>query len=302
MFFITFFAPFLVLASLISCASLDYSQVTANDGSSLFKRQGQKSCLNQNSIQKASSLTGQEKGTQGIKAGQSPSKTDPNNFINFCAGLELTNGKQITSGSCNGVVMGKIPAVSNMISTIITNPKPGDQLTSDTTFNVSIQATHLNAGHFVNPTTNYYTAPQDLGSNGDIIGHCHITVQDIGSMDATTPPDPSKFAFFKGIDDDGNGRGLLQATVDGGLPAGTYRVCTLMGAENHQPVIMPIAQRGAQDDCTKFTVVAKKGGASTSKNQKNGDMNKNQAEEGFVQGGSKGKAAQTKQTKGKGQR
>jgi hypothetical protein len=25
-------------------------------------------------------------------------------------------------------------------------------------------------------------------------------------------------------------------------------------ASNHQPVIMPVAQRGAQDDCQKFTV------------------------------------------------
>ncbi|OAQ65608.1 endonuclease/exonuclease/phosphatase [Purpureocillium lilacinum] len=110
-----------------------------------------------------------------------------------------------------------------MISSIITQPQPGDTLTSDTSFNVSVQTTHLAAGNFVNPTTSYYTAPQDLDSNGDIIGHCHVTIQDIGSLQATTPPDPTKFAFFKGIDDAGNGRGLLQAVVQGGLPPGVYR-------------------------------------------------------------------------------
>ncbi|GJN69824.1 hypothetical protein PLICBS_003876 [Purpureocillium lilacinum] len=111
-----------------------------------------------------------------------------------------------------------------MISAIITQPQPGDTLTSDTTFNVSVQTTHLAAGNFVNPTTSYYTAPQDLDDNGDIIGHCHVTIQDIGSLQATTPPDPTKFAFFKGIDDAGNGRGLLQAVVQVGLPPGVYRM------------------------------------------------------------------------------
>lgn len=214
---------------------------------------------------------------------------DADNFINFCDGQEITNGAQITTGSCNGIPMGKIPALANMISAMITNPKPGDKLTSDTTFNISVQTAHLKAGNFVNPTTNYYTAPQDLDNNGDIIGHCHVTIQDIGSLDSGTPPDPSKFAFFKGIDDAGNGRGLLQAIVDGGLPTGVYRVCTMIAAQNHQPVAMPVAQRGAQDDCNKFEVVAKAGGgASTSKNQKDGDMTKNQDQEGFVQAGGKG--------------
>lgn len=199
--------------------------------------------------------------------------------------------------------MGNIPAVGNMISAIITNPQPGDKLTSDTTFNVSVQTVHLKAGNFVNPTTNYYTAPQDLDNNGDIIGHCHVTVQDIGALDSSTPPDPSKFAFFKGIDDAGNGQGLLQAVVDGGLPPGTYRVCTMIAAQNHQPVTMPVAQRGAQDDCTKFEVVAATGsGPSTSKNQKNGDMTKNQDQEGFVEAGDGVNDNQGQQGQGQGQK
>lgn len=59
---------------------------------------------------------------------------------------------------------------------------------------------------------------------------------------------------FQGINDAGNGNGLLSVAVTAGLPAGFYRVCTMNSASNHQPVLMPIAQRGAQDDCTKFTV------------------------------------------------
>ncbi|TQN69783.1 hypothetical protein CSHISOI_05437 [Colletotrichum shisoi] len=238
------------------------------------QKQAKSSCLNSNLIQSASALTGQEPGTDGIKAGQAKSETDPNNFINICEGQPITNGKQIVTGSCSGVPQGRIPAQKNMISAIITNPQPGTTVEAGKTFNVSVQTTHLKAGVFVNPTTNYYTAPQNLDSSGDIIGHCHVTIQDIGSLKSTTPPDPTKFAFFKGIDNDGNGKGLLQAVVDGGLPAGTYRVCTMIAAANHQPVIMPVAQRGAQDDCTKFEVTGAGGGAT-----KNADAAKVAGEE-----------------------
>jgi transcription initiation factor TFIID subunit 15 len=48
--------------------------------------------------------------------------------------------------------------------------------------------------------------------------------------------------------------GKLSVAVTGGLPAGFYRVCTMSSASNHQAVLMPVAQRGAQDDCTKFSV------------------------------------------------
>ncbi len=75
--------------------------------------------------------------------------------------------------------------------------------------------------------------------------------------------------FFKGINDAGNGKGLLQATVAGGLPAGNYRVCTLTSSSNHQPVIMPVAQRGSQDDCQKFVVSGNGGNVNEAAN--NGD-------------------------------
>lgn len=166
---------------------------------------------------------------------------------------------------------------------MIANPLSGATVPAGTTFNISVQTAHLDAGFFVNPTTNYYTAPQDLNSNGDIIGHCHVTIQDIGSLQSTTPPDPTTFAFFKGIDDAGNGQGLLQAVVTGGLPVGVYRVCTMIAARNHQPVNMPVAQRGAQDDCNKFQVVASgNGAAAASTNAKNGNGTQNAAEEGVT--------------------
>ncbi|GAD93450.1 hypothetical protein NCU09193 [Paecilomyces variotii No. 5] len=241
-----------------------------NYGSPLEKR-ADSTCLSKRAIQTASSFTGQE---SGAEAGQADSATDDANFINFCSGQTLTNGQQKKGGSCNGIVMGKIPSADNMISAMITNPQPGDKVAAGDTFTISVQTNNLKAGSFTNAQSTYYSAPQDLDSNGNIIGHCHVTVQEIGSLTSTTPPDPSKFAFFKGINDDGNGKGLLSATVTGGLPAGVYRVCTMISSSNHQPVLMPVAQRGAQDDCTKFEVVSN-GSGNTNSNNSNSNSNSN---------------------------
>jgi hypothetical protein len=151
--------------------------------------------------------------------------------------------------------MGDIPAKTSMVSSIITFPTTGGQaIASDTTFNITVQTQNLAAGSFTNADATYYAAPQFL-EGGIIVGHTHVTVQDLGSsLNPTAALDATQFAFFKGINDAGNGKGLLTATVTGGLPAGNYRVCTMASASNHQPVLMPVAQRGTSDDCTKFVV------------------------------------------------
>jgi transcription initiation factor TFIID subunit 15 len=190
--------------------------------------------------------------------------------------------------------MGDIPSSQNMISTIITNPGPGDTIAANQDFTVNIQVANLVAGSFTNPQSTYYSAPQAL-SGGKIVGHTHVTIQSLGNNIATTtPPDAGTFAFFKGINDAGDGNGGLSTTVAGGLPAGVYRVCTMTSASNHQPVTMPVsrqsinryllltvvsqlAQRGAQDDCNKFTVTD--GGANTG-NANTGNANTGNANTG----------------------
>jgi transcription initiation factor TFIID subunit 15 len=140
-----------------------------------------------------------------------------------------------------GLVMGDIPSSGNMISSIITNPGPGDTIPANQDFTVNVQVANLVAGSFTNPDSTYYAAPQAL-QGGKIVGHTHITIQSLGNNIATTtPPDPATFAFFKGINDAGNGNGGLSAAVAGGLPAGVYRVCTMTSASNHQPVTMPVS-------------------------------------------------------------
>ncbi|RYO74239.1 hypothetical protein DL764_010921 [Monosporascus ibericus] len=212
-------------------------------------------------------------GQADADAGQSASLTDDANFISFCQGKTITNGIQERGGSCNPIPMGDMPGTDRMITGIVLNPQHNDDLAENTDFDVQVQINNLQAGTFTNPDNTYYAAPQQLNNQGQVIGHTHITVQDLGnSLNPTQPPDPTQFVFFKGINDQGNGQGLLSTTVTGGLPPGNYRVCTMTAAANHQPVLMPVAQRGAQDDCQKFTVGAFGGGNN---NNDNGDNNNN---------------------------
>ena len=57
--------------------------------------------LNANAVQTGSFFDGSA--SFGADAGQALSLTDQANFINYCSGKTLTNGLQITTGSCNGI-------------------------------------------------------------------------------------------------------------------------------------------------------------------------------------------------------
>lgn len=179
--------------------------------------------------------------------------------------------------------MGNIPATTKMVSSIFINPQNGDNIAAKKDFDIQVQMLNFAPGAFTNATNTYYSAPQDLNQEGVIIGHTHVTVQDTGkTLNPQQPLDPQKFAFFKGINDAGNGRGLLSAKVTGGLPAGNYRLCSMSSSANHQPVLMPVAQRGAQDDCVRFTVGGQAGGNN---NGKGGVNNQNGQQQGGQQGG-----------------
>lgn len=57
--------------------------------------------LSDNAIQTGSFFDGGD--GLGAEDGQALSLTSKNNFINFCDGKTVTNGLQITDGSCNGI-------------------------------------------------------------------------------------------------------------------------------------------------------------------------------------------------------
>ena len=66
---------FLTSAGLIEGATLVRHEPNVRPGATLFRRQDQDSCLDQDLIQGSSALTGQEPGTDGIKEGQAESAT-----------------------------------------------------------------------------------------------------------------------------------------------------------------------------------------------------------------------------------
>jgi len=82
--------------------------------------------------------------------------SDPANFINFCTGKTLTNGLQVKSGSCNGVVMGDIPSSNNMISTLILFPNAESKLKAGQTFKITLRTDNLVAGHFTSKYIRMY--------------------------------------------------------------------------------------------------------------------------------------------------
>lgn len=188
-------------------------------------------------------------------AGQSASLTSTNNFINFCATVKkpITNGQQIKNGSCNPAPMGVIAASTNMPSSKFINPKNTQTIKANTNFTILMALNNLQAGTFVNAQANYYSAPQQVNAQGNIIGHTHVVIQKLASIDQTTPLDPSVFAFFKGVNSPQK-NGVVSAIVNNGLPAGVYRLASINSAANHQPVLVAIAQHGSLDDMVYFTV------------------------------------------------
>lgn len=65
-----------------------------------------------------------------------------------------------------------------MVSTIIISPQHNQNIASaHKNFNVVLAVDNLAAGQFTNPDTTYYSAPQQLNNEGNILGHTHITIQ-----------------------------------------------------------------------------------------------------------------------------
>lgn len=115
-------------------------------------------------------------------------------------------------------------------------------------FTITMQIKNIKTGNFVNAASNYYSAPQQLDATGQIIGHSHFVVEQITGLNQATATDPTKFAFFKGVNTPADGNGILSVPVTAGLGPGVYRLASINAAANHQPVLAPIAQHGSLDD------------------------------------------------------
>ncbi|RXW14392.1 hypothetical protein EST38_g11466 [Candolleomyces aberdarensis] len=190
-------------------------------------------------------------------AGQVRSLTSTNNFINFCLTVNapITNGKQITTGSCNPTPIGAIPSIDNMPSSKFKSPQNFATIRANTRFTVEMNIRGMQTGFFTNAQASYFAAPQQLNGQGQIQGHSHVVIEKIPTLESGQPTNPKEFAFFKGLNAAAAG-GVLTADVTDGLPAGFYRLASINTASNHQPVIVPVAQHGSLDDMVYFTVTA----------------------------------------------
>lgn len=143
--------------------------------------------------------------------------------------------------------MGVIASTNNMPSAKFQSPKNLDKITANKTFTVKLAIKNLVSGNFVNANANYFSAPQNIDDSGNIIGHSHVVIEKINGLSDTTVSDASQFVFFKGLNEKAE-NGVLSVDVTNGLPAGTYRLASIMSAENHQPVLVAVAQHGSLDD------------------------------------------------------
>ncbi|KAF8213669.1 hypothetical protein K438DRAFT_1902637 [Mycena galopus ATCC 62051] len=157
--------------------------------------------------------------------GQSAAATSTNNFMNFCAGQTITNGLQITTGSCNPIPSFQSPA--NL-----------DTIPASTSFNITLKTQGIQLGTFTNAAKTYFANPQTLNAQGQIIGHTHVVIE---------------LCLLQGCRRWRGCQRQRRRPVAGGLPAGAYRMCTIVSSATHQPAIVPVAQHGSLDDCVYFT-------------------------------------------------
>lgn len=87
------------------------------------------------------------------------------------------------------------------------------------------------------------------------MGHFHVVIQSLAAyirsegQNFILPPDPTKFVFFHTFFDAGDGKSGFSVDVPDGLPIGSYRVCTMAAASNHQPVLMPVGSLSLELIC-----------------------------------------------------
>jgi len=154
--------------------------------------------------------------------------------------------------TCSKTELGEIPLASKMPSTLILFPENASKLPANKSFTIKIKSINLHTGNFDNATSQYLLFSQQLDNNGLILGHIFVTIQQLDSIGTDSSLNAEVFAFFKGLNIAAGANGILTQDVSDGLPAGSYRLCTMASSFALQPVVMPVAQRGAQDDCIRF--------------------------------------------------
>jgi hypothetical protein len=174
---------------------------------------------------------------------------------------ELATGAPASASGktmCSQTIQGLIPDVENMVSALITAPADGSTQSASKGFKVTFIVTGMASGFFGNPATDFMKFPQSLDpATGRIQGVSALSIQKM--TDKQAPPG-SKVEFFQLLKEKDDGNGQTRYTVNiapGALKStGIHRACTANLMAGLTPVIMPVAQRGAQDDCIRINVTS----------------------------------------------
>ncbi|KAK4689891.1 hypothetical protein P7C73_g172, partial [Tremellales sp. Uapishka_1] len=224
---------------------------------------------------------------------QAASAVSNNNFLSFCDGNTITDGKQITGGSCNPVPMGQATHLSHTeicLTNALSHQANMATIKAGETFDIDVASSGLDTGSFTDAAADYYAGPQQVNpKTGNTIGHIHVVVEQMQSLTSTALLNPNKFAFFKGIDGEANGMWRQSSTqaalfisilsdsagnldgyrhwrVDCWVLSNMYDQLRIESSVSYllfyssitypmtRSVVMPIAQRGAENTCSYFTV------------------------------------------------
>lgn len=179
----------------------------------------------------------------------------------FCAASgagEATGQEQRNGGNmCVSTVQGVIPDVGVMVTTIITEPASGATLSGSAGFQVKFQTRNLMAGNFVKLDSQYLLAPQTVDPvTGMVQGFMQLSIQQLPA-NGEVPPG-NQISFYAALSDKSDANGVTSFTVT--IPpgkiktSGPHRISAFSSSASGQPVIMPVAQRGAQDDSIRVTI------------------------------------------------
>ena len=170
---------------------------------------------------------------------------------------------------CIGSTLGLLPSSAKMPATQITTPLSGSTIPVSA-LKVTLKVTNFNA---VAGNKAYLSMPQQLGRNGFINGKIQLSIQ---KLDANVA-DAADTLFFRvggGVSDSvSNAVFNVPQSIIKLAQGGRLRICSILGGDSLQPVVMPVAQRGAQDDCVRvFVALANNGGRKASSKVQNGSQ------------------------------
>ncbi|KAI8444667.1 hypothetical protein BY996DRAFT_6425473 [Phakopsora pachyrhizi] len=195
-----------------------------------------------------------QQGRQNNNDPQQSLTLDPRLFkkINFCIG-DLAKGSVTSNAAqtkkkttCNPIPMGMLANQDHLPSCKFVVPKNMDTIKADTTFRVDIAMRNLVIGVFTNPAKAFMSAPAQIDrESGALLGHSHLVITALDSINSTSVADPLAFFSLKVL--------MMQPGTELFLWKLRMDCQKVIGTSNHQPIGATLAQHAQFDDIIYIT-------------------------------------------------